>query len=86
MLQVETEGLKKERLQTQVNDVRGALRDAKILYTGLGVNGDKVTVRITNTDDVAKAAKAIEALATNVSGGLLSGGVGQKDIKVTRFE
>ena len=83
LLQVETEGLKKERLQTQVNDVRGALRDAKILYTGLGVNGDKVTVRITNADDVDKATKAIQALASNVSGSILSGNVGQKDIKVT---
>ena len=83
LLQVETAGLNKDRLQTQVNDVRRVLRDEKLLYTGLGVKGETVTVRITNAEDVARATKAIEGLANTVSGSLLSGNIGLKDITVT---
>ena len=83
LLQVETEGLNKDRLQTQVNDVRRVLRDDKILYTGLGVKGEVITVRITNAEDIAKATKSIEGLASSVSGNLLTGNMGQKDITVT---
>jgi protein-export membrane protein SecD len=83
LLEVDTATVNKDRLQTQMNDVRKALRDKKILYTGLGVNGDAVTVRITKPEDVETATKAIEDLGSMLTANLLSGGLPQRDIAVT---
>lgn len=83
LLQVETAGINKDRLQTQVNDVRRVLRDQKILYTGLGIKNETVSVRITNPEDVEKAKKAVEGLANTVAGSLLTGTIGSRDIKVS---
>ncbi len=82
LMKVETEALKKDRLQTQLADVRKVLRDAKVLYTGLGVQGETITVRITKPEDVDTAEKAIRGLSTLLTGNLLSGGVGQRDLDV----
>tara|TARA_R110000824_G_scaffold155226_1_gene327565 strand:- start:121927 stop:123537 length:1611 start_codon:yes stop_codon:yes gene_type:complete len=83
LLQVDTDAVKKDRLQSQLNDVRKALLDQKIRYTGLGIKNDAVSVRITNEEDVEKAVSALEELATLVSSGLLTGSIGQRDIEVT---
>jgi protein-export membrane protein SecD len=83
LLQVETDSVNKDRLQAQVNEVRRELLDEKIRYSGLGVKGDAITVRITNNEDREKAIKAIEGLSNVVSSNLLTGGLGQRDIAVT---
>ena len=83
LLQVQTENINKDRLQTQLNDVRKALRDEKVLYTGLNIKDASITVRITKDEDVEKSVKAIEGLGNLVAGNLLSGSIGQRDIEVT---
>lgn len=83
LLRVETEGINKDRLQSQMNDVRRALRDAKVLYTGLSVQGDSIVVRITKQEDVEAAEKAIEALSTLIAGNVLTGSIGERDIAVS---
>lgn len=83
LLEVDTASANKDRLQAQTNDVRKALLEQKIAYTGLGINGDAVTVRITKPEDVEKAVKALEGLGSMVAANLLSGGLPERDIKVS---
>jgi len=82
LLQVDTASVTHDRLQQLVNDIRKALRNDEVLYTGLGVNGEAVTVRVTRPEDVEKAMKAIRDLSTVVSSNLLSGGLPQRDLSV----
>lgn len=72
LLAVDTNSIVRDRQQGLINDVRNALRNERIAYTGLGLQGEGVTVRITNPEDVEKAEKAIEALSTIVSGNSFS--------------
>jgi len=82
LLQVDTASVSRDRLQQLVNDVRKALRKENVLYTGLGVNGDAVTVRISNPEDVEKSTKAIRDLSSVVTANLLSGGLPARDLDV----
>src|SRR6266404_7822424 len=52
LLEVDSNYVKKEKLDQIRDDVRRALRDAKIGYTGLNVRNDSVEVRITKDADV----------------------------------
>jgi preprotein translocase subunit SecD len=82
LLEVELNEVIKERLAARIDDVRGALRGARIGYTGLGVSGSAVTVRIRKDEEVAQALELLEDLAVPLASSLL-GGVGGKDIVVT---
>jgi protein-export membrane protein SecD len=73
LLGLDTRGLEHSRLQDLVNEVRNALRDVRVPYTGLGIQGGMVTVTITRAEDVEKARTAIDKLATTVSGNVFSG-------------
>ena len=46
LLEVDTNAVRKEKLETLRDDVRRVLRDARIGYTGLVVRGNSVEVRI----------------------------------------
>jgi protein-export membrane protein SecD len=59
LLEVDREGVVQARLDTLASDVRRYLRDARIGYTGIGVQGGAVQVRIT---DPAQVQAAIDAL------------------------
>ncbi len=83
LLQVDTKSVTHDRLQQLVNDVRKALREETVLYTGLGINGESVTVRVTKADDLEKAAKAIRDLSTVITANLLSGGLPDRDLAVS---
>lgn len=72
LLAVDTASIVRDRQQSLVNDVRNALRSERIPYTGLGLQGEGVSVRITNPEDVEKAREAIEGLSTIVSGNAFS--------------
>src|ERR671936_20059 len=52
LLEVDSNYVKKERLDAVRDDVRRTLRDAKIGYTGLTSRGDSVEVRISKDSDV----------------------------------
>ena len=74
MLKIERADIVKERLETTVSDIRAALRDAGIRYTGLSGVGQQIQVRITDADKVEAAKKALENITAPVSVGGLTGG------------
>ena len=55
LFEVDSNAVKKDKLEQVRDDVRRTLRDAKIPYTGLAVRGDNVEVRITNNTDAPTA-------------------------------
>ncbi|MFN7011758.1 MAG: protein translocase subunit SecDF [Allorhizobium sp.] len=78
MLKIEKADIIKERLETTVGDIRAALRDAGIRYTGLSGVGQQVQVRITDADKVEAAKEALSSLTDPVSVGGLTGGAIQE--------
>ena len=72
LLEVDGKAVQKEKLETLRDDVRRILRDARIGYTGLAVQGLSVNVRVRETSDVAEAMRRLRELATPL-GGILSG-------------
>ena len=63
LLEVDSNYVKKEKLDQVRDDVRRVLRDAKIGYTGLAVRGDAVEVRVKEGDQQTALTKAARAVA-----------------------
>ncbi|MBX9710126.1 MAG: protein translocase subunit SecD [Xanthobacteraceae bacterium] len=80
LLEVDANSVKKDKLDQVRDDVRRSLRDAKLGYTGLGVKGDNVEVRVKDTDLTAALAKLREL--SQPLGGIL-GGNGQRSVEVS---
>ena len=80
LLEVDSNYVKKEKLDQVRDDVRRVLRDAKIGYTGLAVRGDAVEVRVKEGDQQAALTKAREL--SQPLGGLL-GSSGQRSLEVS---
>src|ERR1700759_2584695 len=55
LLEIDSNYVKKERLDQVRDDVRLVLREAKISYTGLATKGDAVEVRISKDTDQESA-------------------------------
>ncbi|MEA2918240.1 MAG: preprotein translocase subunit SecD [Bradyrhizobium sp.] len=81
LLEVDANAVKKDKLDQVRDDVRRALRDAKIGYTGLSVRNDSVEVRISKDSDVQNALTKLRELAQPL-GGLL-GSSGQRSLEVS---
>ena len=60
LLEVDSNYVKKEKLDQVRDEVRRVLRDAKIGYTGLAVRGDAVEVRVKEGDQQAALTKVRE--------------------------
>lgn len=75
LLEVDSAAVIKERLENLVDQARTALIGAGIRYTGLGVAGSKVAVRITDAAQIEQATGLLKDLASPVGAGLLGGGV-----------
>ncbi|MDB5481518.1 MAG: secD [Caulobacteraceae bacterium] len=71
LLEVDTEALRKERLTNLTEDVRTKLQEAQIDFSGLGVVGDTIDVRIT---DPTKVDAAYTLLNSQLGERLLTGG------------
>ncbi|MBR0697423.1 protein translocase subunit SecD [Bradyrhizobium lablabi] len=80
LLEVDSNYVKKEKLDLVRDDVRRVLRDAKIAYTGLVVRNEAVEVRITKEADFPAALSKLRELAQPI-GGLMGSG-GQRDLEV----
>ncbi|WOH78184.1 protein translocase subunit SecD [Bradyrhizobium sp. BEA-2-5] len=80
LLEVDSNYVKKERLDQVRDDVRKVLREAKIGYTGLVVRNDAVEVRISKEGDQATALSKLRELSQPL-GGLL-GSSGQRSLEV----
>ncbi|MEH2477651.1 preprotein translocase subunit SecD [Nitrobacteraceae bacterium AZCC 2146] len=81
LLEVDSNSVKKDKLEQVRDDVRRTLRDAKIVYTGLGVRNDNVEVRITKDTDLPTALSKLRELSQPL-GGLL-GSNGQRSLAVS---
>ena len=81
LLEVDSNYVKKEKLDQVRDDVRRVLREAKIGYTGLVGRADNVEVRITKDTDAPKALTKLRELSQPL-GGLL-GSSGQRSLEVS---
>jgi preprotein translocase subunit SecD len=81
LLEVDSNYVKKEKLDQVRDDVRRTLREAKIGYTGLATKGDSVEVRITKDTDQQAALSKLRDLSQPL-GGLL-GSSGQRSLEVS---
>jgi preprotein translocase subunit SecD len=82
LLEVDSNYVKKEKLDQVRDDVRRTLRDAKIGFTGgVAIRGDSVEARITKEADVQTALSKLRELSQPL-GGLL-GSSGQRSLDVS---
>jgi preprotein translocase subunit SecD len=81
LLEVDSNYVKKDKLDQVRDDVRRTLRDIKIGYTGLATKGDSVEVRITKDTDLQTALSKLRELSQPL-GGLL-GSNGQRSLDVS---
>src|ERR1700736_1358005 len=81
LLEVDSNYVKKEKLDQIRDDARQVLRAAKIVYTGLNVRNDTVEVRITKDTDLPTALSNLREMSQPL-GGLL-GSSGQRSLEVT---
>lgn len=81
LLEIDSNAVKKDKLDQVRDDIRRTLRDAKIGYTGLNVRGDNVEVRITRDTDLQNALGKLRELSQPL-GGLL-GSSGQRSLEVS---
>ena len=80
LLEVDSNYVKKEKLDQVRDDVRRTLREAKIGYTGLASRADNVEVRVKDTDPQTALTKLREL--SQPLGGLL-GSSGQRSLEVS---
>ncbi|HWX07412.1 MAG TPA: protein translocase subunit SecD, partial [Bradyrhizobium sp.] len=80
LLEVDSNYVKKEKLDQVRDDVRRVLREARIGYTGLNVRNDTVEVRITKDTDAPTALSKLREMSQPL-GGLL-GSSGQRSLEV----
>ena len=83
LLEVDTNGLFKEKLEGTVDEMARALADAKprIGYTGRSVIGDAARIKVIDPAEQARGLEAIRALAQPVNGAGMTGGVLDLDVR-----
>ena len=80
LLEVDSNAVRKEKVQALLDDVRRVLREARIGYTGLVARGDSVEVRIREGADPQVAVAKLRELSQPL-GGVLGGG-GQRTVNI----
>ena len=81
LLEVDSNSVKKDKLDQIRDDVRKAVRDAKITYTGLVVRNDAVEVRISKDTDLPAALAKLRELSQPLGG--LMGSSGQRSLEIS---
>lgn len=82
LLAMDTNELRKDWLQTLRDDARKQLREARVGFSGLGIVGSAVQVRIAKPEDVDKAYDALKKLAQPIGNMIL--GTSADDIVVEK--
>jgi preprotein translocase subunit SecD len=82
LLEVDTNAVRKEKLEAVRDDVRRVLRDARVGYTGLVVRGNSVEVRIREGSSFDQAVDKLRELSQPL-GGILGSSTGQRTLDVT---
>src|SRR6185312_5166138 len=80
LLEVDSNAIRKEKLEALRDDARRVLRDARVGYSNLSVQGTNVQVRVREPSEVPEALRRLRELGAP-TGGLLAVG-GQRDIDV----
>jgi SecD/SecF fusion protein len=75
LLEIDREELIEDRLESARDEVRVALRDARIGYTGLAESGRNVQVRVRDADAIDQAREVLSALTEPVASGVFGTGV-----------
>jgi protein-export membrane protein SecD len=81
LLAMDTKELERDWLNTLRDDTRKQLREAKVGFTGLGIVGNAVQVKIPKPEDFDKAKAALDKLILPVGGSIMGGS--SNDISVT---
>src|SRR3979490_1551586 len=81
LLEVDSNYIKKDKLDQVRDQVRSTLREAKIGYTGLAVRNDSVEVRISKDTEAQNALTKLRELSQPL-GGLL-GSSGQRSLEIS---
>src|SRR2546423_2703454 len=82
LLEVDSNAVKKDKLNQIVDDTRRVLRDARIRFTGgIVVRGDAVEVRLTDPNDAQAALNKLRDMAQPVGG--VFGAAAARSIEVT---
>src|SRR6476469_4399470 len=81
LLEVDSNYIKKDKLDQVRDQLRGTLREAKIGYTGLAVRNDSVEVRISKDTEAQNALTKLRELSQPL-GGLL-GSSGQRSLEIS---
>ncbi|TIO08951.1 protein translocase subunit SecDF [Mesorhizobium sp.] len=74
LLQIDRQDLANERLESARDEIRTALRDAQIGYTGLAGTANSIQVRIRDQGQIEAAKRALERLTQPISTGLFMSG------------
>src|SRR5215813_6221425 len=82
LLEVDSNAVRKEKLESLRDDVRRVLRDARVGYTGLVVRGNSVEVRIREGSNFDQALDKLRELSQPL-GGILGSTTGQRSLDVT---
>ena len=82
LLEVDSNAVRKEKLESLRDDVRRVLRDARVGYTGLVVRGNSVEVRIREGSNFDQAVEKLRELSQPL-GGILGSSTGQRTLEVT---
>ncbi|HEX5508062.1 MAG TPA: protein translocase subunit SecD [Pseudolabrys sp.] len=82
LLEVDTNAVRKEKLEALRDDVRRVLREARIGYTGLVVRGNSVEVRIREGANSGQAESKLDSLSQPLGGILAS--TGQRNLDITK--
>src|SRR5712692_3659143 len=76
LLEVDVAAAQHDRLNTTIESVRNPLRDAKIGYTGLNVEGDAITFTIRDSDRIDDAREALRKLDPELTVEIAGDGAG----------
>ncbi len=80
LLQVDTNAVRKEQLQSTYDDVLRVLREARIPFTGRAIRGNSVEVHITRDTDIDNALSKLRGLSQPMAGILAT--TGQRTLDV----
>ncbi len=84
MLEVDQNELRDQLSKQLIGDIRGALREKRIGYSGLGRSGDGVSLRITDPAEIDQAYEALRPLSRQVETGFFGQGGTASDFDISR--
>ena len=82
LLEVDTNSVETERLESLVSDIRVEMRTASVGYTGLGLKNNAVELTLRDSDQMEAAREALKELDQPVFGNLFAAGVTASELVI----